>query len=116
MLASGILAGSRALPSARFSIANAIGPLQSCGVCQQPVKREPARKNLGRSGAHGGRDPGGEQHAKNTRRSIRSKKSKASRDGDLEEHLRRNYANDVVLLTANSNLVGHDAIRLSTSA
>lgn len=33
--------------------------------------------------------------------------------GELEEDLRRNYARDVVLLTANSNLVGHDAIRLS---
>ncbi|RWM87830.1 MAG: nuclear transport factor 2 family protein [Mesorhizobium sp.] len=33
--------------------------------------------------------------------------------GELEEDLRRNYASDVVLLTANSNLVGHDAIRLS---
>lgn len=34
--------------------------------------------------------------------------------GDLEEDLRRNYAEDVVLLTANSNLVGHDAVRLSS--
>jgi len=35
------------------------------------------------------------------------------REGRLEEDLRRNYAEDVVLLTCNSNLTGHDAIRYS---
>jgi hypothetical protein len=33
--------------------------------------------------------------------------------GSLEEDLRRNYADDVVLLTVNSNARGHDAIRMS---
>jgi hypothetical protein len=33
--------------------------------------------------------------------------------GSLEEDLRRNYAEDVVLLTVNSNARGHDAIRMS---
>ncbi len=33
--------------------------------------------------------------------------------GSLEEDLRRNYAEDVVLLTVNSNPHGHDAIRMS---
>ncbi|KAB0264997.1 nuclear transport factor 2 family protein [Microvirga brassicacearum] len=33
--------------------------------------------------------------------------------GHLEEDLRRNYADDVVLLTVNSNARGHDAIRMS---
>lgn len=33
--------------------------------------------------------------------------------GNLEEDLRRNYAEDVVLLTVNSNARGHDAIRMS---
>ena len=33
--------------------------------------------------------------------------------GSLEEDLRRNYAEDVVLLTVNSNAHGHDAIRMS---
>lgn len=31
----------------------------------------------------------------------------------LEEDLARNYAEDVVLLTVNSNACGHDAIRMS---
>ncbi|MCJ8517677.1 hypothetical protein ABID21_000810 [Pseudorhizobium tarimense] len=35
--------------------------------------------------------------------------------GDLEQDLARNYAEDVVLLTSNSNLVGHDALRTSSS-
>jgi hypothetical protein len=34
--------------------------------------------------------------------------------GDLEEDLRRNYAEDVVLLTVNSNERGHAAIRTSS--
>ncbi len=34
--------------------------------------------------------------------------------GKLEEDLRHNYADDVVLLTENSNARGHDAIRIST--
>jgi hypothetical protein len=33
--------------------------------------------------------------------------------GRVEEDLRRNYAEDVVLLTVNSNALGHDAIRMS---
>ena len=33
--------------------------------------------------------------------------------GGLEEDIRRNYAEDVVLLTVNSNARGHDAIRMS---
>ncbi len=33
--------------------------------------------------------------------------------GKVEEDLRRNYAEDVVLLTINSNVRGHDAIRMS---
>jgi hypothetical protein len=33
--------------------------------------------------------------------------------GRLEEDLRRNYSEDVVLLTVNSNAGGHDAIRMS---
>ncbi len=33
--------------------------------------------------------------------------------GDLEKDLRRNYADDVVLLTVNSNARGHAAIRMS---
>jgi hypothetical protein len=33
--------------------------------------------------------------------------------GNLEEDLRRNYAEDVVLLTVNSNARGHDALRMS---
>ena len=33
--------------------------------------------------------------------------------GSLEEDLRHNYAEDVVLLTVNSNARGHDAIRMS---
>jgi SnoaL-like domain len=33
--------------------------------------------------------------------------------GKVEEDLRRNYAEDVVLLTVNSNARGHDAIRMS---
>jgi hypothetical protein len=33
--------------------------------------------------------------------------------GDLEEDLRRNFAEDVVLLTGNSNERGHAAIRVS---
>jgi hypothetical protein len=36
-------------------------------------------------------------------------------EGKLEEDLRRNYAEDVVLLTVNSNAIGHDAIRYSAS-
>lgn len=35
--------------------------------------------------------------------------------GDLETDLLRNYASDVVLLTSNSNMRGHDAIRLSAA-
>ncbi|GAB1581939.1 hypothetical protein PPNSA23_18820 [Phyllobacterium phragmitis] len=35
------------------------------------------------------------------------------REGKLEEDLKRNYAEEVVLLTSNSNLQGHDAIRYS---
>lgn len=34
-------------------------------------------------------------------------------EGNLAEDLRRNYAEDVVLLTVNSNARGHDAIRMS---
>ena len=34
-------------------------------------------------------------------------------EGNLTEDLRRNYAEDVVLLTVNSNARGHDAIRMS---
>ena len=34
-------------------------------------------------------------------------------EGNLAEDLRRNYAQDVVLLTVNSNARGHDAIRMS---
>jgi hypothetical protein len=34
-------------------------------------------------------------------------------EGRLEDDLRRNYAEDVVLLTVNSNACGHDAIRMS---
>lgn len=33
--------------------------------------------------------------------------------GDLETDLRRNYAENVVLLTVNSNASGHDALRMS---
>lgn len=33
--------------------------------------------------------------------------------GDLDTDLRRNYADDVVLLTVNSNLQGHEGMRLS---
>jgi hypothetical protein len=33
--------------------------------------------------------------------------------GSLEEDPRRNYAEDVILLTVNSNARGHDAIRMS---
>ncbi|WP_173931179.1 nuclear transport factor 2 family protein [Chelativorans sp. Marseille-P2723] len=33
----------------------------------------------------------------------------------LEEDLAKNYAKDVVLLTVNSNAVGHDAIRTSAA-
>jgi hypothetical protein len=34
-------------------------------------------------------------------------------EGKLEEDLRRNYSDDVLLLTVNSNARGHDAIRMS---
>jgi hypothetical protein len=34
-------------------------------------------------------------------------------EGKLEEDLRRNYSEDVLLLTVNSNARGHDAIRMS---
>lgn len=34
-------------------------------------------------------------------------------DGDLETDLQRNYSDDVILLTENSNAKGHDAIRMS---
>ncbi|MFD2649133.1 nuclear transport factor 2 family protein [Devosia albogilva] len=34
-------------------------------------------------------------------------------EGNLEEDLRRNYAEDVVLLTVNSNATGHEALRMS---
>jgi hypothetical protein len=34
-------------------------------------------------------------------------------EGDLEADLQRNYADNVILLTENSNAVGHDAIRMS---
>lgn len=40
---------------------------------------------------------------------------KLRNDGDLETDLLRNYASDVVLLTSNSNMRGHDAIRLSAA-
>lgn len=36
-------------------------------------------------------------------------------EGELEEDLRRNYSKDMVLLTSNSELVGHDAIRASAA-
>lgn len=36
-------------------------------------------------------------------------------EGKLEEDLRRNYAEDVLLLTINSNERGHDAIRMSAA-
>ena len=36
-------------------------------------------------------------------------------EGLLEEDIQRNYSDDVVLLTSNSDLVGHDAIRTSAS-
>jgi len=36
-------------------------------------------------------------------------------EGDLEKDLRRNYAEDVVLLTVNSNATGHDALRASAA-
>ncbi|MFU0508029.1 nuclear transport factor 2 family protein, partial [Pseudaminobacter sp. NGMCC 1.201702] len=36
-------------------------------------------------------------------------------EGDLEEDLRRNYSEDVLLLTVNSNARGHDAIRTSAA-
>lgn len=36
-------------------------------------------------------------------------------EDNLEEDLRRNYAEDVVLLTVNSNATGHDALRMSAS-
>ena len=36
-------------------------------------------------------------------------------EGDLEEDLRRNYSKDVVLLTSNSDFVGHDGIRVSAA-
>lgn len=35
--------------------------------------------------------------------------------GDLETDLRRNYADDIVLLTCNSEYVGHDGIRTSAA-
>ncbi len=34
-------------------------------------------------------------------------------DGRLEDDLRHNYSEDVVLLTSNSNRRGHDALRIS---
>lgn len=34
-------------------------------------------------------------------------------EGKLEEDLRRNYSEEVLLLTVNSNARGHDAIRMS---
>lgn len=37
-------------------------------------------------------------------------------EGKLEEDLRRNYSEEVLLLTVNSKAVGHDAIRMSQSA
>ena len=36
-------------------------------------------------------------------------------EGKLEEDLRRNYSEDVLLLTVNSNARGHDAIRMSAA-
>lgn len=35
--------------------------------------------------------------------------------GKLQEDLRRNYSDDVLLLTVNSNARGHDAIRMSAA-
>ena len=34
-------------------------------------------------------------------------------EGKLEEDLTRNYDTNVILLTSNSNMVGHEALRLS---
>ncbi|MDQ2705960.1 MAG: nuclear transport factor 2 family protein [Pseudomonadota bacterium] len=36
-------------------------------------------------------------------------------ENQLEEDLARNYAEDVILLTVNSNACGHDAIRMSAA-
>lgn len=36
-------------------------------------------------------------------------------EGNIEEDLRRNYSEDVVLLTVNSNAKGHDALRVSAA-
>lgn len=55
---------------------------------------------------------GGNPGARSTRE-VLNDHLRLRREGGLEADLRRNYAADVILLTSNSILEGHDALRRS---